>query len=1059
MPGAVVANLAITNGTLTVHRGLVDGQEVSILRDTGCTMVGVKEKFVSLEQRCPEVVKCKTLSGKLEKLGTAEVHIQSPFLNGTVKACLIPNSAIADVIIGNVAGVPACLCTTPTSVNCNVCTRAQSKVKCVKPLQVSQTVVSDSPEEFISQQKNDKSLQSCFQKARSPQEGQIAFEVRNDVLYRVRTTSRETSKQVVLPMKYRKDALRLAHDVPMSGHMGVKRTKARVQTEFYWPGMYKDINRFVKTCDICQKTAHKGHTHNVPFQPMTIVEKPFQKMAIDLVGPLQKSDRGHQYILTVTDVATRWPEAIPMKEITTEHVAEALVGVFSRVGVPEQILSDRGPQFVSEVSDHVFRLLGISRVNSSPYHPQSNGQCERLNGTLKQMLRKVSTNRPREWDRLLPSILFAYRELPQDTLKFSPFELVYGRTARGPMSILKDLYIRRDLEEEVKSAYQYVTDLEQRIVDAVHVAQGHYQLSAAESQERSAQKTVMRTLKVGDKVLIFLPLTKNKLLMQWKGPYEVVGVSGQVNYHILIKGKVKVFHINMLRKYEERVESDSVGVSANVAVVEEQESSQELEVQIPVLKQSESFQDCAVNSALSEGQKEQLKTLLTEFQEVLTDLPGKTDLEEHVIRLSTERPIYKKQYPLPFQSEEAIKKEVQSLLDLGVLEYSDSAYASPIVLVKKKDGGVRMCLDFRALNNESVLDREPIPNQEELFTRLSKAKIFSRTDLSKGYHQIAMREDCKQYTAFQTPLGLMHYRYMPFGLVNAPATFARMMRKLLRGIDSTVSYFDDILIYTVTWEEHLKVLRQVLSALKRHGLTAKPSKTVIGFEEIDFLGHIVRAGEQRPQQDKVDKILSLSQPSTKKQVQSLLGMLGYYRKFIPNFATLSFPLTELTKDGKSSKIQWSPQCDEALKQIQKCFSNSPILILPDLNDMFTIRCDASDTGIGAVLLQWRDGLLRPCAFASRKLLERERRYPIIEREGLAIVFAVKKFQRYLHFSRFIIETDHKPLQCMQAKKTTNSRIMRWALALQQFSFTIRAIPGKENVHADALSRLSSKAFH
>ena len=127
--------------------------------------------------------------------------------------------------------------------------------------------------------------------------------------------------------------------------------------------------------------------------------------------------------------------------------------------------------------------------------------------------------------------------------------------------------------------------------------------------------------------------------------------------------------------------------------------------------------------------------------------------------------------------------------------------------------------------------------------------------------------------------------------------------------------------------------------------------------------------------------------------------------------------------------------------------------------MFTIRCDASDTGIGAVLLQWRDGLLRPCAFASRKLLERERRYPIIEREGLAIVFAVKKFQRYLHFSRFIIETDHKPLQCMQAKKTTNSRIMRWALALQQFSFTIRAIPGSENVHADALSRLSSKAFH
>jgi len=1053
VPGEAIANTAIANGSLTLHEGMVNDTKVSILRDTGATMIGIKDFLVLPAQRLKGKVKCKTLSGKIENLSTAEVTINSPFYKGVAKCCIIPDSAVADVIIGNVPGVPQCSCMLPDIVQCNVCTRAQSKVKSSTPLQLTEIQVTDDPQQFIVEQKNDQSLKKCFDKCASASDGPITYEVTNDILYRVRTTDGDTSRQIVLPKKYRQDVLRLAHDIPMSGHQGIKRTKNRIQNEFYWPGMYSDVNSYVKSCDICQKTAHKGHTRSVPFQPMPVIDKPFQKMAIDLIGPLQQSDRGHRFVLTITDYATRWPEAIPLKETTSEHIAEALVSVFARVGIPEQLLSDRGPQFVSEISDHVFRLLGISRINCSPYHPQSNGLCERLNGTLKQMLRKVSTNRPRDWDRWVPSVLFAYRELPQDTLKFSPFELVYGRTARGPMSVLRDLYIRRDIDNEIKSTYQYVVDLENRIVDSVEIAQGNYVESSDKSREDSNKKGPMRELSIGDKVLIFLPMTKNKLLMQWKGPYEIVQRVNAVNYHVLIKGKVKTFHINMLKKYVERDCSQLVEVTANVSVVEE-EDSQEIEVTVPVIVQTEGVSECVINPELSQKQKQELHTLLHQYSSVLSDLPGRTDLEDHKIYLNTDVPIYTKQYPLPFQSTEIITKEVQSLLDLDVIERSESAYSSPIVLVKKKDGGMRMCLDFRALNKETVLDREPIPNQEEIFARLCKAKYFSRTDLTKGYHQIKMDEDSKQFTAFQTPLGLMQYKYMPFGLVNAPATFARMMRKLLESIDCTVSYFDDILIFTETWNEHLTILRQVLDTLFRHGLTAKPSKTAIGFQEIDFLGHVVREGKQEPQSDKVDKILSLSQPTTKKQVQSLMGMLNYYSKFIPNFASLTFPLTQLLKGSKKQKIEWTTQCQEALRQVQQCFSKAPILILPNINEMFTIRCDASDTGIGAVLMQWRNNQLMPCAFASRKLLERERKYPIIERECLAIVFAVKKFQRYLYLSRFIIETDHKPLLCIQKNKTTNSRIMRWALALQQFTFTVRAIPGETNFQGDLLSRLS-----
>lgn len=349
-------------------------------------------------------------------------------------------------------------------------------------------------------------------------------------------------------------------------------------------------------------------------------------------------------------------------------------------------------------------------------------------------------------------------------------------------------------------------------------------------------------------------------------------------------------------------------------------------------------------------------------------------------------------------------------------------------------------------------DAEPIPYQEELLASFGQSVWFSKLDLSKGYWQIPLEKTSRRYTAFQTPLGLFQFKVMPFGLVNAPATFARLMRIVFCNVPNTVSFFDDVAIHNKTWSEHMQSLSQVLSKLRECGLTAKPTKMSVGHKEIIFLGHSVGGGFQKPDPKKIKNMLNLKPPHTKKQVRSLLGVLNYYRKFIPNFSSLSTPITDLTKSGQPDKIQWTSDCQTALDKILNALNSDPILILPNFSDKFILRTDASDTGLGGCLLQEREGLLHPVAYIGRKLLPREKRYAIIERECLAIVWAVQKLSCYLLGDLFFIETDSKPLLFLKERRSVSSRLSRWALALQSYNFEIRYIPGSSNCVADLLSR-------
>ncbi|GFR57724.1 Pol polyprotein [Elysia marginata] len=388
--------------------------------------------------------------------------------------------------------------------------------------------------------------------------------------------------------------------------------------------------------------------------------------------------------------------------------------------------------------------------------------------------------------------------------------------------------------------------------------------------------------------------------------------------------------------------------------------------------------------------------------------------------------------PLPFASQEFVKEEVQKLLDLGVIEHSSSPYCSPIVIVKKKDGTLRLCIDFRKLNALTIFDANNIPLPEDLFAQLSHASIFTSYDLAKAYWQIPLHPESKIYTAFQTPLGLMQWTRMPFGLITAPATFCRLMRVVLGQSSSMLSYFDDTLLHTRTWEEHVIGLRRLLGALRKHGLTVNPAKLVVAQTSIEFQGHTLSNGTLTP----IRKQVELTRPSTKKQVRSLMGLFSYYRSFVPDFAALLCPLTDILRKGSPDKIVWSDECERFFSRIKMLIASDPILIIPDMHAEFILRTDASDYGLGAVLLQERHGTLMPCRYASRKLSPREVRYSAIERECLAIVFAVKHFYRFLAFKPFHLETDHKPLLFLSEELKTDALGSSIAgICIVNFSFT------------------------
>ena len=398
------------------------------------------------------------------------------------------------------------------------------------------------------------------------------------------------------------------------------------------------------------------------------------------------------------------------------------------------------------------------------------------------------------------------------------------------------------------------------------------------------------------------------------------------------------------------------------------------------------------------------------------------------------------------------------MLNLGVIEPAASPYNSPIVLVAKKDQkSVRFCCDLRELNKVVEFDAEPITDVEHLFTKLSKAKYFSKLDLTKGYWAIPVREEDRDKTAFTTSKGQFRWVTMPFGLKTAGSIFNRMMRKLLGPLkrNDVHHFMDDVLIATETWDEHMEALTAIFRRLGEANLAAKPSKCYFGYSELPYLGHGIGRGKMWPEDEKIQKIRDAKPPKTKKELRSFLGLTGFYRAYIPGYAEIAVPLTDKTKKHEPERVKWDENCQRAFDGLKQRMVMKPVLCMPDHDLQFILRTDASDRGIGAVLLQDHGKGPQPIAYASKKFSETERHYATVEKECMATVWGVQKFERFLYGKHFILETDHQPLKTLQRRKPTNPRLMRWSLQLQPYSFTVRVIPGKDNHGADYLSRSST----
>ena len=1043
----------------------VNGRICSAMRDTGADDICVKPELVKDEDylESSERVSLAVLgvSGEYQR---ALIHLDSPFVKGRVQCIVIPELG-PDVFIGENAtledGKEEQLPVYPRK-HLLALTRQQAK----KAASFQTTPVDQvgglniNLEQLKDLQQADPTLtrarETAKENKRVGKDQRVSFTTYKGVLKRVFTDHQGKHSQVCVPKELRNTVLKLGHDTPMSGHLGAKKTQERVWSTFYWPGMCTDIRRYCQSCDRCQKITPRGKVSKVPLGKMPLSHTPFEKVAVDIVGPIKPaSDDGNRYILVVVDYATRYPEATPLKSIESERVAEALWHMWTRVGIPKEVLTDRGTQFTSACMQEVYKLLAIHGQLTTPYHAQCNGLVERFNGTLKSMLRKMAGEQPRMWDRFIPALLFAYREVPQESTGYSPFELLYGRTVRGPMAVLKDLWTQQEQTQKDQDASRYVLELRNRIEETCKVAQDSLEKASVRYKKYFDAKAKNRTFQEGDKVLLLRPQKTNKLEMCWDGPFTVKERVGECDYRLEIRGKVKLYHANLLKRYVER----KAGLAA-IAVVDQEEEDQYTEVRttneaIPLipLVQEENFQDVHLDPETPE-MHEGIKEILRKNQRVLTDLPLRTHVATCSLDMESDRPIRTKQYPLPFEKREAIEKEVEGMLKMGVISPSNSPYSSPIVLVKKPDGKYRFCVDFRAVNKVLKFDAEPMPDVEYMFAKLAHAKYFSKIDLCKGYWQIPMDEKDKDKTAFQTPQGAFQWNVMPFGLKVAGAIFTRMMRTVLQPLKSSEidNFIDDVLVATAEQERHLECLDTFFQRLDEVNLAARPSKCYLGFQTLEYLGHQLSQGKVRPMEDKLGKIAEAKPPTTKKQLRSFLGLAGYYRKFVPNFATVAKPLTDATKKHLPNTVSWNPELQSSFDQLKSMLTSQPVCILPDMQKKFVLRTDASDYGLGAVLLQEQGGDLKMVACGSRKLSGAEIGYSTIEKECYAIVWGVGKFSPYLHGKEFVIQSDHRPLEYLQGMKAKNRRLMRWALQLQPYSFVIQAIPGAENVGADFLSR-------
>ena len=435
---------------------------------------------------------------------------------------------------------------------------------------------------------------------------------------------------------------------------------------------------------------------------------------------------------------------------------------------------------------------------------------------------------------------------------------------------------------------------------------------------------------------------------------------------------------------------------------------------------------------------------------------GYCDVEFMEIDTGSSEPIAQKPYRAPLTKRKMIEEEVASMLKMGIIRPSSSPWASPVTLVPKKDGTTRFCIDYRKLNAVTKKDRYPLPRIQDIFDQLEGAKIFSTLDLKSGYWQIPMHENSIEKTAFICHLGLFEFLMMPFGCANCPSKFQRALTKVLSGLIGKICmlYIDDIVIYGKDERSHARNLQLVFDRLRKAGLKLKPSKCHFGATETKLLGYVVGKDGIKPDHEKVCAIRDLPNPKTVTEVQSFLGMTGYYRQCMAGYAKISEPLVALTR--KANPFVWGASEQTAFDDLKLVLMSEHVMAHPRVGVPYKLYTDACNYAVGAILVQTdNNGIERVIQYISHQLKGSQRKWATIEKEAYAVVYALKKLRPYLYGADFTVYTDHKPLTCLFTKEMNNTKIQRWAVLLAEFGATIQYRKGKNNIRADMLSRIRS----
>lgn len=884
--------------------------------------------------------------------------------------------------------------------------------------------------------------------------------------------------QVVVPYKFRKAVLQVSHN-EVAGHTGVRKTYDRVMRSFFWPNLKRDVALYVRTCHTCQITGKPNQRIPVaPLRPISAISPPFHHLVVDCVGPLPRSKAGHCYLLTVMCQSTRYPEAFPLRSITTRSVLKALTSFMSTFGIAKVIQTDQGSNFMSRQFAKALKQLKARHNISSAYHPQSQGALERFHQTLKSLLRSYCTELGGDWEEGLPWLLLAIREVVQESTGFSPNELVFGHVVRGPAAVLADEWRK---EKPPENVLDYVSGFRYRLYQARAVALKVLEKSQKKMQRLYDKKAVSRSFVPGDQVLALLPLPNSPFQAKFSGPYSVERCLSNENYLIGTPDRRKNFqlcHINLLKAYYPPSTStvtsmpnssscvETVGLIAPVVPVPDpvlpflSEKGEE-DAQIP---EGYLFQGRLENSAylktietqleyLTEEQRSDLISLIQSHLALFPDTPTRTNVISHDIDVGNATPIKQRFYRVSLPKQKHLDSEVDYMVRNGIARPAFSEWSSPCLLVAKTAELQRFCTDFRKVNAVTKSDCFPLPRMEDCVDKVGSAVYVTKLDLLKGFWQVPLTPRAQEISSFITPTGLYSYLVMPFGLKNAPSTFQRLMNRVLSGLEGCAAYLDDVVVCGDTWPQHVQRLEALFDRLAQATLTVNLAKCEFAKATVTYLGKVVGQGQVKPVMAKVVAIEAFPIPTSKKELLRFLGMVGYYRGFCNNFSTVAAPLTDLLQ--AKNPFYWSKDCETAFNATKALLCNAPVLAAPRFDRQFTLQVDASGVGAGAVLLQPdEDGLEHPVGYFSRKFNACQCRYAVIEQEALALIWALQHFAVYVGSvpGPLVIYTDHNPLTFLKSMMNPNQRLMRWSLFLQAYDLRIKHIKGTANVLADALSR-------